>query len=115
MIKEALKPPGIFAPSFSFNLFYCRSIVLFAEAKINTWHPLVNTSSFDHNLAAMLFSSLPRVLLLSVFALSFAAAASTVTASADNPQSTACGDIVNDPKLNDPSQFISLALETPRI
>ncbi|KAE8441124.1 hypothetical protein EG329_005836 [Mollisiaceae sp. DMI_Dod_QoI] len=48
---------------------------------------------------------LPCVLLLSVFALSFSAAAQTATASAGNPRSTACGDIVNDPRSNNPDQI----------
>ncbi|KUJ16945.1 uncharacterized protein LY89DRAFT_684938 [Mollisia scopiformis] len=52
----------------------------------------------------MLLFPLPRALLLSVFVYGVSNAAPTATASAGNPQSTACGDIVNDPRSNDPNQ-----------
>ncbi|TVY84307.1 Peptidase S41 family protein [Lachnellula suecica] len=48
---------------------------------------------------------LPSVLLVSIFRLSLPAAAQNATTSAGNPQSTACGEIVNDPRSNDPDNI----------
>lgn len=47
---------------------------------------------------------LPQILALSVVTFAFSATAQTTTAAAGNPQSTACGEIVNDPRSNDPSE-----------
>lgn len=46
---------------------------------------------------------LHRFLALAIISFAFQTTAQTTTRAAGNPQSTACGEIVNDPKSNDES------------